>query len=594
MKVFSGIFIAVVLIVNLLSPVKSLAATIELDSEDIYYESIKYLYYVCEDYFDNYGLDSNKEITKAEFLQIIFCEREGKNKSNNEIKIPFDDVKGDEDFVEALKTFLFWENIEKNEDEENLFYPDQVMTLKDGLNSILGLDHDFERNFLGPYMINDIEDKENYYLENAKKMNLFDDIEENKEEKLLLKYLARILYRLDTIKITNEKSFDESLKDRISYVNFMTDKTRKSYIRDFRDLNYILNSYYFYPEELNEGGPYASAAINLIDSLADPYTNVMDSMVFSEMPFTFDQLDLGITLKVKTVRNEEYFYVDGIDRKSFLYKEGLRKNSVITSIFDFRLPSEDNIENSEDIIWEKYLFVEYKNSFYSSQVKTIKMPIKIKDSNNLIAEILEDNILYLRIRIFEDQIIRNMEDIVKELNVFPKDINGYVLDLRGNPGGSVYSLMKIAEYLFPPNEIILQTENKWGEIKDIKTVDNPGKSNVWKRKEPWIILIDESSASASEVLVNALLDNKKDVTILGQNSYGKGKMQTTLGLPFDENLMFTMTIAKLRTPKGESTDTISIEPDIYLDLGDLFPVFDKSKDKSIQKALSILQEKLKN
>jgi carboxyl-terminal processing protease len=459
--------------------------------------------------------------------------------------------------------------------------------LEEALNIILEINKNFEKIIMGPYMIT----QDDEFIETAKKMNLFDYIDENKDEKLLLKDLATILYRLDLIKINNRKNFENSLENDTRYINFLSNKYQEEYINNFLDLNYIMNNYYIYPEELNEEYIYNNASLSFIDSLSDPYTNVVDQYLFEETSFSFDQLDLGITLGFKTLQDEKYFYVDEIEEDSYLYKNGLRKNNIITSIFDFDLPIEENStkEIISELVFKKYLFLEYKNSIYSNISKTIELPIEIKDENNLSIEILENNILYLRIRLFENGIIENMKEQIENIKLFPRDINGYILDLRANPGGDIYSLVKISEYLFPPNNVILKLEDKFGDTRDVKTIDMPYLSNIWKKEKPWIILIDESSASASEVLVHALLDNKQEVIILGQDSYGKGKMQTTLSLPFDSGFMFTMTIAKIKTPNGENSDNIKIKPDFYLDYGELFPTFDKSKDKAIKKAIEILK-----
>jgi hypothetical protein len=226
MRFFSKIIVALIFIVTLLFPVKSFATKIELDSEDSYYQAMKYIYYTCGDYFDEHSLNPNREITKSEFLQILFCEKKNEDEIEIEIEIeiPFEDINGDEDFIGALKDFIFWMNIEKN-DEETLFYPDKIITLEDALDLTVELDYSFEQVFLGPYIVDEVD--EDFYLERAGEINLFDDIEIHKGENLLIKNLATILYRLDTIRVTNEKVFDEKLEDEVSYVNFMLKNNKK-------------------------------------------------------------------------------------------------------------------------------------------------------------------------------------------------------------------------------------------------------------------------------------------------------------------------------------------------------------------------------
>jgi hypothetical protein len=113
MKNFYKTFILVFLFVFLFSPSISIAAKIQLNSTDSYYKALKYIYYTCGDYFDKSGLDPNDEISRAEFLQIVFCN----SKKNDEIEGEefssiFDDIKGDEEFIHELELFLFWVDIE--------------------------------------------------------------------------------------------------------------------------------------------------------------------------------------------------------------------------------------------------------------------------------------------------------------------------------------------------------------------------------------------------------------------------------------------------------------------------------------------------
>ena len=95
------------------------------------------------------------------------------------------------------------------------------------------------------------------------------------------------------------------------------------------------------------------------------------------------------------------------------------------------------------------------------------------------------------------------------------------------------------------------------------------------------------SASASEILANALLDLKQDVTVIGLPSFGKGKLQISFGV---DNSQFAITASKLRAPDGRELDQHSLQPDILLDPGEVFLEFDKDLDIAIQKAIEVIKE----
>ena len=160
----------------------------------------------------------------------------------------------------------------------------------------------------------------------------------------------------------------------------------------------------------------------------------------------------------------------------------------------------------------------------------------------------------------------------KELNKLEKEkIDSLIIDLRDNTGGYLSSATEIASMFLPKNKIIYQLSSKG--IKE-PILDETKE----KRTYPIVVLINETSASASEILTSALKESYK-ATIVGVKSYGKGTVQKAYNLK--DGTMYKYTIQKWLTPKGTSIDNVGISPDIEVE----------GKTEQITKAMEILTSK---
>lgn len=182
--------------------------------------------------------------------------------------------------------------------------------------------------------------------------------------------------------------------------------------------------------------------------------------------------------------------------------------------------------------------------------------IKVKSVKQ---KMLKDGIGYVRISQFQ---VRTGQDLVEaiqkldELNKGP--INGLVLDLRNNPGGVLTAAVQVSD-AFLNDGLIVYTE---GRIKNSKMRFEAEKGDVLEGK-PMVVLINEGSASASEIVSGALQDQKRAI-IVGRTSFGKGSVQTLL--PLNNGAAIKVTTARYYTPLGRSIQAEGIKPDIQVDL----------------------------
>ena len=163
---------------------------------------------------------------------------------------------------------------------------------------------------------------------------------------------------------------------------------------------------------------------------------------------------------------------------------------------------------------------------------------------------------YIRLNQFSANASKEMRDAIRDLE--RKRVEGYVLDLRGNPGGLLYSSVDIARMWLDKGTIV-STKSRFGE-REREVARGRALTN-----KPMVILVDKGSASASEILSGALQDNKRAI-LIGSKTFGKGLVQSVR--PLDDGSGVAVTIAKYFTPNGRDINKQGIVPDIKFEMTD--------------------------
>ncbi|MFC1756472.1 S41 family peptidase [Patescibacteria group bacterium] len=197
-------------------------------------------------------------------------------------------------------------------------------------------------------------------------------------------------------------------------------------------------------------------------------------------------------------------------------------------------------------------------------------------------EIKDDNIAYIELSRFGLDSKKDFNKILKNVGVV--NAEGLILDLRNNPGGFLDVSVEIASKFIPKGKVVVVEEDREGEKKELFTSGGDQLSNI-----ETIVLINEGSASASEILAGALRENRENVTILGKKSFGKGSVQELIPLP--QSSAVKITVAKWLTPNGIQINEEGITPDIEVDLTN--DDFENDRDPQLDRALEILKEKIK-
>jgi len=195
------------------------------------------------------------------------------------------------------------------------------------------------------------------------------------------------------------------------------------------------------------------------------------------------------------------------------------------------------------------------------------------------SELIDNSIGYIRLTSFNENSSKQIKEKVKKLNE-NKNLKAYILDLRNNPGGLLSQAIKISDFFLENGEIVstksrtISENRKWfakkGDITGGKTL---------------IVLINYGSASASEIVAGALKDHKRAI-ILGENSYGKGSVQSII--PLKNKGAIRLTIAKYYLPSGKSISKVGVTPDIEIMEGSEDFKFNSETDNQLKFALKLL------
>jgi len=191
------------------------------------------------------------------------------------------------------------------------------------------------------------------------------------------------------------------------------------------------------------------------------------------------------------------------------------------------------------------------------------------------SEVKEDNIGYLRITSFDNHVYDEYKEHLKAL--MDQGIESLIIDLRSNPGGALDQCVKIADDLLG-EQVIVSTKSRDGEVEIEE-------SDAAKLEIPFVVLINEGSASASEIVTGAVKDTNSG-TIIGKKSFGKGVVQVVRAM-FDGS-GFKLTISEYFTPNDVNIHGVGIEPDIEVENPE-----DSEEDLQLEKAIEVLKGKMK-
>jgi carboxyl-terminal processing protease len=291
----------------------------------------------------------------------------------------------------------------------------------------------------------------------------------------------------------------------------------------------------------------------MLGTLDDPYTRFLDPREFKEMQIDTSGELSGVGIQLSLDKDTKELVVISPIEGSPASRAGVQPKDVIVSI-DGKSTKGMSTEDAVKLIRGKSgttVTLTLRRKGQKLDVALTRELIELHAVDHQINTTPDGvKIGYIRLKQFNANATKDMREAVRELE--EKGVQGYVLDLRSNPGGLLMASVEIARQWL--NEgIIVSTKTRDG-IQDVKRAT--GRALTTK---PLVVLVNEGSASASEILSGALQDNNRGV-LVGQKTFGKGLVQSVRGLSDGSGM--TVTIAKYLTPRNRDIHKHGIDPDV--------------------------------
>lgn len=351
----------------------------------------------------------------------------------------------------------------------------------------------------------------------------------------------------------------------------LADEEIQNFIEQY---NYIVNNYY---EEVDKKELLDAALEGMVESLGDPYSTYLDESSSSTFNATLNGSYEGIGVEITNdVSNN--IIVTQVFEDTPAHKAGVKPLDIIVGINNEPITNtttSDFVQMVKDLDVPTFT-IELKRN---NETITVTVTREIVILNSVASEIINSNnkkIGYIYVSIFamntDTQFKKHLDELEKD------NIDSLIIDLRGNSGGHLTSVQNMMSMFLDKSKVIYQIENKGKTTKYYS-------SGTETKKYPIVVLVDEASASASEMLT-ATLKESYGATIVGKTTYGKGTVQELLDS--NEN-QYKITTKKWLTPNGNWINEVGVKPDVEVDLDEKYlkePT--KENDTQLEKAIDVL------
>ena len=347
--------------------------------------------------------------------------------------------------------------------------------------------------------------------------------------------------------------------------------------------------YKYYDGKIDDDVLVEGAIKGMTAALKDPYTVYMNKKEYTDFNTQTVGAYTGLGIQVG-VKDNKIVVIAPFDNSPAM-KAGILSGDIIQKI-NSKEYGGNELENAVSV-----MKVAEGTEITLSLSRPVKgnFDVKLKTAKiNLVTvkgEMLKDKIGYIQITMFDESTSENFEKKLKELQA--ANMKGLILDLRGNPGGLLDQCVKIASEFIPKGKVIVSTIDK-NKVED--KYNSIGGNNK-AIGLPMVILTDEGTASASEIVSGAFRDYKI-ATLVGKKTFGKGVVQTMLTSKLDgfgDGTALKVTISRYYTPNGENIHGTGIKPDVEVAYPEEMKAkpYNRNVDPQFAKALEIIMGKVK-
>lgn len=385
---------------------------------------------------------------------------------------------------------------------------------------------------------------------------------------------------LTTVYLVNNYEFGikEDSSILLPIINNISETENNELYKQLKNIDKVLEQYYLY--DIDEQKAIEGAIAGYVGALEDEYTEYIP---ISEMEdYTQEVLGNYVGIGIYMIKNSEKNTVDVLVpiKDTPAEKAGILPGDSIIKINDKEYTGDDMTAAANAIKGEEGTRVKLE-ILRGEETLTFEVTREKITINPVISKKLENNIGYLEITSFDEGTSDSFKTKYEELK--SQGIKSLIIDLRNNGGGIVNEALDIADYIVPKGNSLLITVDKNGK-KEVKKAENEVIIDI-----PVVVLVNENTASASEILAGALKENNV-ATLIGTKTYGKGVIQQILTLPSGAGLK--LTVEEYYTPNNTKIHKVGIEPNEIVELPEEVenPVLVTDKqDTQLKRAIEILK-----
>lgn len=396
---------------------------------------------------------------------------------------------------------------------------------------------------------------------------------------MLVILTATITFMITTMVIYNKFSDVYSNKSSTSSINAENSSTETALVKTLETFKMMLKQKYI--GEIDEEKMMDGAIKGYVEGLGDPYTTYLTKEEMQEFIEETNSEYVGIGVYLTNSKTDNTILVVGTMKAAPALEAGIQAGDVIEKVNDVAYTG-DQLDDAIKILkgeegTDVKVTVLRDGKEIDLTVTRRKITVEHVDS-----QMLENNIAYIQVDSFDSGVA---EDFKKQITELKNDgAKGIIIDLRSNGGGIVDEATGIADLFLKENETILITKGK--DEKEEATVS---KNKPIIQDIPLVVLVNEGTASASEILAGALKDKYPNTTVVGKTTYGKGVIQTLYNLTDGSGLKITT--EEYFTPNHNKINKEGIKPDVEVNLtkdANGYYETEIDKDAQILKAKEIL------
>ncbi len=342
----------------------------------------------------------------------------------------------------------------------------------------------------------------------------------------------------------------------------------------------VIDEYYYQDADIDVDAMTEGMYAGMVNALGDPYSVYYTEEEWKDLMQETEGIYYGIGAYLMLDPDTGFGKISGVIENTPAEEAGLRADDLIYLVDgEATLGLElseivARVKGEEGTTVHLTIYREGESDYLEIDVERRKI-----EAPTVKYEMLENDIGYIQITEFDDV---TTDQFTEALAVIKgSDAKGLILDLRGNPGGSLSAVVDIARELLPKG-LIVYTEDKYGE-RDEYNCDGKKELDI-----PLVVLVNGNSASASEILAGAIKDYKKGI-LIGTTTFGKGIVQRVL--PLTDGTALKLTISAYYTPNGNNIHGVGIEPDIVCEFdGDAY--YENDVDNQLERAVEELKKEV--